>query len=136
MLREKSLAKKEAERAKKAEEDARAAAAEEAKKAAGEGQAAAETTAAKVEPAKISVLIREQGTKILNDFVKNEVFLKQVSDANGDEIQLLAKFKELAREIIDESCSAIFNCTKTQSLMDKLTEYLTQSHGMTTFEFA
>ena len=86
MLREKSLAKKEAERAKKAEEDARAAAAEEAKKAAGEGQAAAETTAAKVEPAKISVLIREQGTKILNDFVKNEVFLKQVSDANGDEI--------------------------------------------------
>ena len=125
MLREKSLAKKEAERAKKAEEDARAAAAEEAKKAAGEGQAAAETTTTKVEPAKISVLIKEQGTKILNDFVKNEVFLKQVSDANGDEIQLLAKFKELAREIIDESCSAIFNCAKTQNLMDKLTEYLT-----------
>ena len=72
----------------------------------------------------------------MHDFVKNEVFLKQVSDANGDEIQLLAKFKELAREIIDESGSAIFNCTKTQSLMDKLTEYLTQSHGMTTFEFA
>ena len=60
MLREKSLAKKEAERAKKAEEDAKAAAAEEAKKVEGEGQAAAaETTATKVEPAKISVLIRE-----------------------------------------------------------------------------
>ena len=72
----------------------------------------------------------------MHDFVKNEAFLKQVSDANGEEIQLLSKFKELAREILDESCSAIFNCAKTQSLMEKLTEHLTQPHGMTTFEFA
>ena len=64
------------------------------------------------------------------------MFLKQVSDIHGDEILLLTKFKELAREIMDESCSAIFNCIKTQTLMEKLTEYLTQPNGMTTFEFA
>ena len=72
----------------------------------------------------------------MEDFIKNEAFLKQISDASGDDIELLAKFKELAREILDESCSAIFNCAKTQSLMEKLTDYLTQPHGMTSFEFS
>ena len=61
----------------------------------------------------------------MTDFIKNEIFLKQVSDISGDEIQLLSKFKDLAREIMDESCSAIFNCAKTQTLMEKLTDYLT-----------
>lgn len=121
MLKEKRLAVQEAERAKKAEEEAKAqaaaAATEEAKT---EGAATAEivTTAAaadaskpqKVEPGKISVQIKEQSTRIVEDFVKNEVFLKQVSDANGEEIQLAAKFKELAREILDEACSSTFNC--------------------------
>jgi len=45
------------------------------------------------------------------------------------------KFKALAREILDEACSAIFECSKTQILMEKLVEYLTASQGMTSFEF-
>lgn len=144
MLKEKRLAVQEAERAKKAEEEAKAQAAAATEEAKAEGAAATEvvtTTDAskpsqKVEPGKISVLIKEQSTRIVEDFVKNEVFLKQVSDANGEEIQLATKFKELAREILDEACSSTFNCQKTQTLMEKLTECLTQAHGMTTFEFA
>ena len=128
MLREKQTAKLEADRANKLMDEAKSAAVEKSN-AAEEGgdssQAATETNKAeKVEPTKISALIKEKSTRIVEDFIKNEAFLKQVSETNGDELELLAKFKQLAREILEESCSAIFNCAKTQALMEKLTDYL------------
>ena len=48
---------------------------------------------------------------------------------------MMHKLKELAREVLDEACSPVFNCSKTQSLMDRLTSMLTNKHGLTTFEF-
>ena len=57
MLREKHEAKKEAERAKKLEDEAKAAVAEEARKT--EEGTAAEAKSEKVEPPKISLLIKE-----------------------------------------------------------------------------
>lgn len=90
LLKEKQAAKLEGEKAKKLEDEPKVTESEEAKKAAEEGEASAAKTesvdAEKVEPAKISALIKEQSLKIVNDFIKNEAFLKQVSETNGDEI--------------------------------------------------
>lgn len=55
--------------------------------------------------------------------------------ADGDEIQILTKFKALASEILDEACSSNFDCEKTQNLMQRLTSYLTDKKSMTSFEF-
>ena len=41
----------------------------------------------------------------------------------------------MASEIVDESCSSVFNCSKTYSLMERLTDALVQANGMTSFEF-
>lgn len=89
----------------------------------------------KKEQPKMSQLIQHECQKIVTDFIKNEAFLKQVSEAHGEELQLLSKFKQVARDILDEACSPVFDCSKTQTLMDKLTSILTSSHSMTSFEF-
>ena len=97
------------EELKKAEEEARKkaqAATEEEKK---EGSEATETT----EPPKLSQLIKELAQQIVTDFLKNEAFQKQVCDTHGEQMNLINRYKQLAREIIDEACSPIFNCAKT-----------------------
>lgn len=56
--------------------------------------------------------------------------------AGGDEeLNILATFKVLAGEILDEACSSTFDCEKTQALMEKLTAYLTDKKSITSFEF-
>lgn len=45
------------------------------------------------------------------------------------------KFKLLASEILDEACSSNFDCERAQSLISKLSEYLTDKQGITSFEF-
>ena len=97
------------EEMKKAEEEARKkaqAATEEEKK---EGSEATETT----EAPKLSQLIKELAQQIVTDFLKNEAFQKQVCDTHGEQMNLINRYKQLAREIIDEACSPIFNCAKT-----------------------
>ena len=96
------------EETKKAEEEARKLAQQTSEEEKKDGSSA-ETA----EPPKLSQLIREQSQQIVTDFLKNEAFQKQVCDTHGEQMNLLNRYKQLAREIIDEACSPIFNCAKT-----------------------
>ena len=61
--------------------------------------------------------------------------MRELGQTHGEELQLLNKFKELANDILDEACSAIFDCQRTQALIERLTTILTSGHNVTTFEF-
>jgi len=122
LLQEMNAAKKEEEKLKELEAELRA---EEEKKE--EIGAAVEEVKTKEELPKLSQLIITESQTIVSAFLKNEAFLKQVNEANGDELSIMNKFKALGKEILDEACSAIFDCSKTQLLMEKLAEYLTAS---------
>ena len=39
--------------------------------------------------------------------------MRELGQTHGEELQLLNKFKELANDILDEACSAIFDCQRT-----------------------
>ena len=97
------------EEMKKAEEEARNKAQHATEEEKKEGSEATQTA----EPPKLSQLIKEQSQQIVSDFLKNEAFQKQVCDTHGEQMNLLNRYKQLAREIIDEACSPIFNCAKT-----------------------
>ena len=65
-------------------------------------------------PPRLSQLITTASQTIVTEFLKNKSFQDQIREtADGDEIQILTKFKALASEILDEACSSNFDCAKT-----------------------
>lgn len=48
--------------------------------------------------------------KLVTDFLDNEDFMNLVRAEQGDQLNLLDKFKQLATQITDEACADVFNC--------------------------
>ena len=128
LLTETAAIKKEEEAIKKVVEQEKKDAQEEKKE---------ESVAKPATPPRLSQLITTASQTVVTDFLRNDEFLQQVRDAAEDdeELNISTKFKALAAEILDEACSSIFDCEKTQVLMEKLTTYLTDKNGITSFEF-
>jgi len=53
---------------------------------------------------KLSERIKKEVDLLNSNYFENEALLKQISEANINEINLLDKYKSLAKEILDEAC--------------------------------
>ena len=124
--------KQEKEQAKEAEVPAGET--EEKKNAQGnaEGQ---ELVKKKSEVPKITELIMNEAQQLQKQYFENEIFLSQMTSTYATEMNLMARFKNLADALTDAACSTTFDCEITQNLMKEFTDIITGPMGITSFEF-
>jgi hypothetical protein len=72
---------------------------------------------------------------LIKSYFENEEFNMKLNEWYGEEFKIINMLKNLARDIIEEAKSDIFNFERTRNLLKQLADCLTSKRHIMIYEF-